>query len=249
MVVAEAIVAAALRRFRSQAQGTGVRGELLAVTPEEAAQLQFPIGHPRKKVVYIGHPVDPPLYVPVAVFHRYLFEHKVAEALRLIRSLGARTVEVGVGAGVPLPPSQPVELGVSVSRNRATGHSVMSRLTLSPSGKPHIPADLVWFPHEPLWKEVAQARLESGLTSFALDVRSTDDYGVNANLKALVAKSGLERRVARGISAPGSHGTERDSLPSFRSSHPSFRNRASTPSERRALALFVGVHATIAGLS
>jgi hypothetical protein len=35
----------------------------------------------------------------------------------------------------------------------------------------------------------------------------------------------LHRRVARGIAAPGSHRTERDSLPSFRSSHPSVRNR------------------------
>ena len=44
--------------------------------------------------------------------------------------------------------------------------------------------------------------------------------------------------------------TERsDSLPSFRSSHPSFRNLPSTPSERRELALFAGAHATIAGLS
>ena len=52
-----------------------------------------------------------------------------------------------------------------------------------------------------------------------------------------------------GVSPPGSHRTERDSLPSFRSSHPSFRNLPSTPSERRELALFAGAHATIAGLS
>ena len=44
--------------------------------------------------MYVGHPVDPTTYVPVADFHRFLFEHKVAEALRLIRSLGAVTVEV-----------------------------------------------------------------------------------------------------------------------------------------------------------
>jgi len=43
-----------------------------------------------------------------------------------------------------------------------------------------------------LWQEVAQARLESGLDAFTLDVRSTDDYGVDAELKVLVAKSGLE---------------------------------------------------------
>ena len=55
-----------------------------------------------------------------------------------------------------------------------------------------MPADLVWLPHEPLWQEVALARLESGLDSFVIDVRSTDDYGVNAGLKALVSKAGLE---------------------------------------------------------
>ena len=33
---------------------------------------------------------------------------------------------------------------------------------------------------------------ESGLDSFVIDVRSTDDYGVNAELRALVAKMGLE---------------------------------------------------------
>jgi len=52
-----------------------------------------------------------------------------------------------------------------------------------------------------------------------------------------------------GISPPGSHRTERDSLPSFRSSHPSFRSWASMPSGRRDSALFVEAHATTAGLS
>jgi hypothetical protein len=65
-------------------------------------------------------------------------------------------------------------------------------MRLKPTQSPWVPTDLVWLPHEPLWQEVAQARLESGLDSFVLDVRSTDDYGVNARLKALVAKAGLE---------------------------------------------------------
>jgi len=68
----------------------------------------------------------------------------------------------------------------------------MTRMRLKPQGPPCIPDNLVWFPHEPLWQEVADARLTSGLTSFVLDVRSFDDYGVNSSLKALVAKSGLE---------------------------------------------------------
>jgi hypothetical protein len=175
---------------------------LIPVSSVEAAQLRFPVGHPRGKVAYIGHPIDPPVYIPVADFHRFLFEHKVAEALRLIRSLGAVTVEVvrvegwdqtvGVGVSMALPDISQADVGVSASQERASGRFVLSTMRLKPTLSPSVPADLVWLPHEPLWQEVAQARLESGLDSFVLDVRSTDDYGVNTRLKALVAKAGLE---------------------------------------------------------
>lgn len=175
---------------------------LIPVSSLEAAQLQFPVGHPRGKVAYIGHPVDPPVYIPVADFHRFLFEHKVAEALRLIRSLGAVSVDVvrvegwdqtvGVALGVALPDAGQTDIGASVTRERGSSRSVLSTMRLKPPQPAWVPSDLVWLPHEPLWQEVAHARLESGLDSFVLDVRSTDDYGVNKGLRALVAKAGLE---------------------------------------------------------
>lgn len=179
--------------------------ELVAVSWSDAEALRFPVGHPRKNVVYIGHPIDPPAYIPVADFHRFLFEHKVAEAQRLIRSLGALTVDVirvegwdqssgvNLGVSVPTPPGAPsVDVGVSAGRKASTGRTVLATMKLKPTRSPYIPDGLVWLPHEPLWQEVAQARLESGLDSFVIDVRSTDDYGVNAELKVLVAKTGLQ---------------------------------------------------------
>jgi hypothetical protein len=60
---------------------------------------------------------------------------------------------------------------------------------------------------------------------------------------------GLDCRVARGIAAPGSHRTERDSLPSFRSSHPSVRNRSSRTSVRTGWALAERGPSTTAWLS
>jgi len=175
---------------------------LVEVSSVDAVRLQFPVGHPRAKVAYIGHPIDSPVYIPVADFHRFLFEHKVAEALRLIRSLGAVTVEVvrlegwdqtvGVELGVVLPEMSKVDVGAAAGQERHSNRSVLSTMRLKPTQSPWVPADLVWLPHEPLWQEVARARLESGLDSFVIDVRSTDDYGVNARLKALVAKAGLE---------------------------------------------------------
>jgi len=176
--------------------------DLVRVSSADATQLRFPVGHPRGKVAYIGHPVDPPVYIPVADFHRFLFEHKVAEALRLIRSLGAVTVAVerlegwdqsiGVKLGVALPDVSQPDVSASAGQERSSTHAVLSTMRLKPIMTPSIPSGCVWLPHEPLWQEVAEARMESGLDSFVLDVRSTDDYGVNASLKALVLKAGLD---------------------------------------------------------
>jgi hypothetical protein len=174
----------------------------LPVSWADAEVLRFPIGHPRKNVVYIGHPVDPPSYIPAADFHRFLFEHKIAEAQRLIRSLGALSIEViriegwdltsGVNVGMTVPTTPSVGVNVTAGREAGSGRTVLATMKLNPTMHPRIPEGLVWFPHEPLWQEVAQARLESGLGAFVVDVRSMDDYGVNANLKTVVSKAGLE---------------------------------------------------------
>lgn len=181
-------------------------GELIyPISMEQARGLRFPPGHPRKNVVYIGHPVDDGSYIPTADFHRFLFEHKVAEAQRLLRSLGAHTISVihiegwdrnaaaKLGLGLPANVSgADVEVGVDASRTDKTNHQILATMKLTPTGEPRIPENLVWTPHEPLWAEVADARMESGLEEFVIDVRSTDDFGVNAGLKALIKKTGLE---------------------------------------------------------
>jgi hypothetical protein len=59
-----------------------------------ASQLSLPPGHPRDKVLYAAHPVDPYTYVPSADFHRFAFEHKFAEAIRLLMHLGAKRLKI-----------------------------------------------------------------------------------------------------------------------------------------------------------
>jgi hypothetical protein len=207
-----AVMVMDLIKIRREMQRSGE--DLTAISSVGAAQLRFPVGHPRKNVAYIGHPVDPAVYIPVADFHRFLFEHKVAEALRVIRSLGAVTIEVsrvegwdqsiGVSLGAEIPRLDAVDLSASASRERKNQRMVLSTMRLTPAHPPALPPDLVWLPHEPLWQEIARARLESGLDSFVLDVRASDDYGVNTRLKALVSKVGLE--------AGGSYVEHRDTL-------------------------------------
>jgi hypothetical protein len=66
----------------------------LVVTTSQAVNLRFPHGHPLKNVVYVADPGVAGNYYPVASFHRILFEGKVAEALRLLRSLGATEISI-----------------------------------------------------------------------------------------------------------------------------------------------------------
>lgn len=188
-----------LRRLRDQ--GTTVRPISLAT----AQPLRFPPGHPRSNVVYAAHPVDPGAYIPAADFHRFLFQHKVAEAQRLIRMLGATSVmvrsvqgwdrEAAAHLGLSFPePSSGVTgtASASAERTSTSGNEIITTMTLKPLGDPRVPDDLVWYPHEPLWNEIARARIESGLREFSIDVRSSDDFGINSKLKAAVDKVGLE---------------------------------------------------------
>lgn len=175
---------------------------LLKIDRLLASNLHFPVGHPRTDVVYAGHPADWRVYIPMADFHRFLFEHKVAEAQRLLRSLGATSItvehvegwdqSVGISASVGVPTAQPAS--VKASGERLLGHerSVMATMELDSTSPPYVPDNLVWMSHEPLWQEIAEARIRSGLKSFTLDVRSTDDYGINGGLKAAVGKAGLD---------------------------------------------------------
>lgn len=177
----------------AKAREHGLR--VMLITRAEAATLAFPVGHPRDGILYVGHPADPRSYVPMAEFHHTLFEQKVAEAMRLLTSLGATGIEVEhvsgwestAEVGAPLPKSRR-----KPRQPRAdAGRRVIARLSLQPSRPPELPGGLVWLAHEPMWQEVARARLESGLESFAIDVRYTDDFGVDDDLKAAVRRAGI----------------------------------------------------------
>jgi len=134
-------------------------------------------------------------------FHRFLFEHKTAEALRLVRALGATEISVehvqgwderiGIDLGAALPETVQIELGASLTEQRRQGSYLLAKMTLRSSGRPRLPNDLVWLPTEPLWQEIVQARLESGLGDFSLSVAYADDYGVDLRFKAMIERIGL----------------------------------------------------------
>lgn len=182
-----------------RARESGV--QILQISKSEAAHLDFPPGHPREGVVYVGHPAMPKVYYTIADFHRITFEHKFSEAINLLMHLGATSIRVEHVRGwskefstrlsVPLG-----EAGTTATAEAGATQRAETRLlyeaTLSGAAEPRRPESLVWYPHEPTWQSIAEGRINFGLQDFSLNVTYADDFGVNAGLKVAVRKAGLE---------------------------------------------------------
>jgi hypothetical protein len=190
---------AAILEAVDEASGEGV--DVVSVGRSEASALTLPPGHPRDRVVYVGHPAVPELYYGVAQFHRFTFEHKFAEAIQLLMALGATSLRVEsvkgwsqeMAASISAPiPGQPVQVGVEGGQREKIAASALFEARQNVSLHPQVPDGLVWYPHEPTWRQIADGRLNSGLTSFQLALSYEDDYGVNLGLKAKIDKYGLE---------------------------------------------------------
>ena len=195
--IAEAV--ADLVKMWRRAGNSGLH--VLPVGKSQARQLTFPPGHPRSRVIYVGHPAVPEVYCTIADFHRVTFQHKFSEAIDLLMHLGATSIRVEHVRGwskefstllsVPLGQAGTVGTGEARAAGRSDSH-LLYEATLSGASEPTLPDSLVWYPHEPTWQSVAKGRISFRLREFSLMVTYDDDFGVNAGLKALAFKSGFE---------------------------------------------------------
>jgi hypothetical protein len=152
--------------------------------------------------VYTGHPLKGQIYVPVASFHRVLFQEKLDELLTLLYSLGALEITINYlrgytdsfsgNGGVSLPLQVPVQVAPSFSKGSGSRSQGALRANFKPEHRPHIPEAAVWYEHEPTWMRVAQARLTAGLKDIDVELRYDDDFGVNAELAVKLTDVGFK---------------------------------------------------------
>jgi len=160
-----------------------------------AKLLKLPPGHPQVNYLYVGHPLDPPKYYPLAQFHRHLFENKLWEAIKLLMALGAIEISGEWVSGwdqdfvAKLDFAIPTEIGQVKAGGKASSNSkatsnILFTFKLNNKSAPSIPSDLVWYQYEDIWKEVAEGRMKYGLTEFSFHFIYNDDYGADAKLCA-----------------------------------------------------------------
>jgi len=172
----------------------------LSYSESKKMNLIFPPGHPRENIVYAQHPANPLMYYTASSFHRQAFEHKFAEVITLLSSLGANEIKVehvsgwsqdfSAGIGVTTPTEDSASVGVD--KNAGENSAIIFDAKLTGHDAPSIPENLTWYPYEALWQAVATARVNNGLKNFNLSLTYSDDYGLNAGFKATIKGTGLD---------------------------------------------------------
>lgn len=182
--------------------GRGIPKYVVRLANDELHELRFPPGHPLYRTVYAGHPLRPATYLPVASFHRFLFEEKLNELLVLLRLLGALQVSVTYVVGYQQATSSTAGTSLNgdegksaLSFKKFNAHAGVSQASLMatfrPQGPPRRPEQSTWLQFEPTWNQIADARLGSGLREIDVELRYDDDFGVGADLVAGLTRLGL----------------------------------------------------------
>ncbi len=164
--------------------------------------LKFQIGHPRKHELYFGHPYKPNVYFPLNDYKNALFVDKGMELNYFLQCLGATKIEIINVEGTSFEEMQRMGtnqsmsagLGKKVGNQKITIHSIENSksnefsenqsqkseksmntiLEFSPKEAPHLPDDLIWYPHETLWQRIAQQRLKGGLLNASIQISTND---------------------------------------------------------------------------
>jgi hypothetical protein len=185
--------------LKAKREGKGKFPSLHLLRKSWASQFTLPPGQPRHQVVFAGHPTEPANYIPIADFHRYIFEHKFAEILSILMHLGARRIEVRHLRGWGQDFSERLAIGIpraAISQGAQSSSREQSTLLYEAElvGGPSValPANVVWLPHESTWKQIVEGRTKFGLKTFSLNLQYQEDYGVNLGLKAEIEAARLE---------------------------------------------------------
>lgn len=201
--VAEMVKAAAeaysmIRSLKAESAKKNVG--VLPIERNDASLFKLPPGHPGRRILYVGHPMEPRTYIPFADFHRFTFEHKFSEAWSLLMHLGARKIRLTVDNGwgmdflshLDVAATSSLKAGLRKSTQQKSSTSLLCEVELPGNNEPRLPENLAWFPHEPTWQSAAEGRMKFGMAKVRLNLTYRDDFGVDAQLAAKVKKVGFE---------------------------------------------------------
>lgn len=160
-------------------------------------KIVFQPGHPQNGCTYVQHPLCPNVYYEVNSFHDSVLERKQNELLRVFESLGAYSAKVEVFHERQETANEETELqvegngtngvisgsGATHNRREKAKDALMSQHAtkdwqFNPPEKPILPSDLLFYPTEETWQQLAKSVLRGGLKHAVVDLEYKTEYGV-----------------------------------------------------------------------
>ena len=149
-------------------------------------EINFPVGHPIENELYIGHPFKSIVYLPLENYELDLFLDRINEFCYLLQCLGAVELSIKTIKGQATDKISSEELSVNSSlnipkygaintefenKNSNESNTEFNRKLekiqrFSPTKKPFIPTDLIWFNNEPSWQRLYQQRINGNILEY-----------------------------------------------------------------------------------
>ena len=145
----------------------------------------FPLGRPNVNTLYIANPAKSDEYIPYDNHEQILFNDKIRDLKRLLRSLGATEITFTSMKGASIEEIEKstfsvnagghykihkASCGVSVGNRQEQKRSAYQKVDyiekLDPDKYPVLPDDLYWFESDPEWKDIVEARLHHNQLHF-----------------------------------------------------------------------------------
>ncbi len=158
----------------------------------ELPKIQFPIGHPIEKELYVGHPYNAEIYIPLQSYEFELFIDRINEFCYLLQCLGATEFKIstikGLETDILEKQKSNIEIGGKVKIHNADGERTKNTelnsqdslkrqvgkiQKFSPTKKPYLPNDLVWYKNEPSWQRLFQQRISGSILEYHERISTT----------------------------------------------------------------------------
>lgn len=158
------------------------QNHISVVNIKNMPDIHFPIGHPKANQLYIGHPYLPQIYLPFENYQLELIEDKVREFCLIAQCLGATEISIDAENAMQSSTSQDISQsleGLFDSLVSAEGTSKRNRKNnlieeisqainlhqkFSPTKKPFLPENTVWYQYEPSWQRLYNQRVSGCIT-------------------------------------------------------------------------------------
>lgn len=164
------------------------------------SDIQFPLGHPQAKTLYIGHPLKPNVYIPFENATEQLFMEKIRELTYLAQCLGATEVKFRKVRGLDVSSSRMCEVNgegsagrklfnaeasATISSNRAETYKANDTVehvqTFNPIKLPFCPDGLVWLTADESCQAMVKSRLNGNMLNYTEHISSSEATTVSSS--------------------------------------------------------------------